>query len=240
MSFKGLSDQVLHELGRRIVQGEIKPGEHLPKVETLSEMKGVSRTVVREVFKGLAARRLIQSYTKIGTVVQPRSRWQWWDPDVLAWASEVEDNHSFLLQLTEVRLAIEPAAVELAAQNATEKDIKEIQRRFIEFKESFGDDKKWIDADHEFHNSILAASHNELMFSLVNTLRKALDKSRNTTIQAIQRAVPSETAFQEVVRRHQDIMEAVCNGDGAAARERMKDLLERVSQLIINKDKHDE
>src|SRR5690625_1454309 len=146
MSFKSLSDQLLHELGRKIVQAEIKPGEHLPKVETLSEMKGVSRTVVREVFKGLAARRLIQSYTKIGTVVQPRSRWQWWDPDVLAWASEVEDNHSFLLQLTEVRLAIEPAAVELAAQNATEKDIKEIQRRFIEFKESFGDDKKWIDA----------------------------------------------------------------------------------------------
>lgn len=239
MTFQNLSEQLFHELGRQIVHGKIKPGEYLPKVEVLSEMKGVSRTVVREVLKGLDARRLIKSYTKVGTVVQPRSKWQWWDPDVLAWASEAEDNQAFLLQLTEVRLAIEPAAVELAAQNATADDIQEIKKRYEQLKQAFGDEAKWVKADSEFHNSILAASHNELILSLVHTLRKALEKSRHTTIHVIKQHSFSQSngAYEEVVVRHKKIMEAVCRGDGPAARIKMKELLERVSQLILNIDK---
>lgn len=232
MAFQNLSEQLFHALGRKIVQGKIKPGEHLPKVELLSEMNGVSRTVVREVLKGLAARRLIKSYTKIGTVVQPRSKWQWWDPDVLSWAAEAENNQTFLLQLTEVRLAIEPAAVELAANNATEKDIQEIKKRYEQLEQAFGDEPKWVEADYEFHSSILAASHNELMLSLLDTLRKALEKSRQTTIHVIHQHSPS--AYEEVIVRHKKIMEAVCRGDGSTARIRMKELLERVSQLIVN------
>ncbi|MFN2124461.1 MAG: FadR/GntR family transcriptional regulator, partial [Candidatus Promineifilaceae bacterium] len=51
-----LREQVLHAIGIRIISGELQPGDVLPKEDTLSKEYGVSRTVIREAVKGLAAR----------------------------------------------------------------------------------------------------------------------------------------------------------------------------------------
>ncbi len=236
MAPHNLSDQLLHDIGRQIVHGELLPGDILPKVEILSELKGVSRTVVREALKGLAARRLVESSTKVGTVVCPRTEWQWWDPDLLLWASELKENKQFLMQLTEVRLAIEPAAVQLAAKNANEEDIKNIHSCFQELEKSLDDESAWIKADYEFHNSILVASHNELMLSLVQTLRKALEQSRQKTIQVLKEKTTADyqKPTEEVLARHKAVMEAICARDGALAHQKMQELLLRVVQLIEN------
>jgi len=234
MAPHNLSDQLLHEIGRQIVHGELLPGAVLPKAEILSEQKGVSRTVVREALKGLAARRLVESSTKVGTVVCPRTEWQWWDPDLLSWASESRDNKPFLMQLTEVRLAIEPAAVQLAAKNANEDDINHIRSCFRELESSIEDEPAWIKADYEFHNSILAASHNELMLSLVQTLRNALEKSRQKTIKVLKEKTTADynKPIEEVIARHKAVMEAICSRDAALAHQKMQELLLRVVQLI--------
>lgn len=234
MSLQNLSDQLLHELGRQIVHGVLQPGQSLPKVEDLSAMKGVSRTVVREVLKSLAARRLIESTTKIGTRVCPRSNWQWWDRDVLTWASEVKDNHAFLTNLTEVRLALEPAAMELAARNATEQDIQHIQECFERLQASLDDEEEWVKADYDFHLSLIQASNNELIISLLQTLRLALERSRHTTFHAIRQspAEPFPGPNEEILDRHRAVMQAICDKDGALARQKMYELLTRVSQLI--------
>lgn len=234
MSLQNLSDQLLHELGRQIVHGVLKPGQSLPKVEDLSNMKGVSRTVVREVLKSLAARRLVESTTKIGTKVCPRSNWQWWDPDVLTWASEMEDNREFLTNLTEVRLALEPAAMELAARNATEKDIRNIQECYERLQASLDHEEQWVKADYDFHYSLIQASNNELIISLLQTLRHALEKSRHTTYHAIKKspAEPFQGPNEEILDRHKAVMQAICDKNGALARQKMYELLTRVSQLI--------
>lgn len=233
---KNLCDQLLHELGRQIVHGQLSPGSVLPKVEDLSEIMGVSRTVVREALKGLSARRLVESTAKVGTVVCPRSFWQWWDPDVLAWASEAEDKHQFLSKLTEVRLAIEPSAVELAAKNAAEQDLRRIQACYHQLELAIGNESEWVKADHDFHKSILAASHNELMQSLVQTLHLALERSRQTTIHLIKKhpAPPYRAFSEEVLARHKAIMEAICERDGKKARQKMEELLLRVAELLEN------
>ena len=235
MSLKNISDQLLHELGRKIVHGELQPGQSLPKVEDLSKMKGVSRTVVREVLKGLSARRLIESTTKIGTLVCPRSTWQWWDPDVLTWASEMENNHEFLFRLTEIRLAIEPAAMEMAANNATDEDIQNIKQCFDQLKASVEDEENWVKADYQFHQSLIQASNNELLISLVQTLRLALERSRHTTYHAIQLqpAKPFQRPVEEILERHEAIMLAVCEKNSLLARDKMHELLTRVSHLIV-------
>jgi DNA-binding FadR family transcriptional regulator len=238
MAPHNLSEQLLHDLGKQIINGDILPGDLLPKVEVLSEQKGVSRTVIREALKGLTARRLVESSTKVGTAVRPRSDWQWWDPDVLSWASESKDCRDFLLQLTEVRIAIEPAAVRLAAKNASEEDIKKIRSCFNEMQLSLGDESAFAKADYEFHNSILLASHNELMLSLVKTLREALVQSREATIRVLkQKKIPSyEEPSEEVISRHKAIMEAISSRNEAVAYQKMHELLMRVVQLIESSD----
>lgn len=234
MAPRNLSEQLLHDLGKEIVQGEKQPGEVLPKVEDISEIKGVSRTVVREALKGLAARRLVESSTKVGTVVKDRTDWQWWDPDVLSWASQSKVSREILIQLTEVRLAIEPAAVQLAAKKATEEDIRLIKKCFENLEASLGNEEEWAKADYEFHNSILAASHNELMLSLIKTLHDALLQSRQTSIKLLKEKDlgPYVEANEEVIARHRGLMEAVCSRDGELAYQKMHELLIRVVQLI--------
>lgn len=229
-----LSDQLLQELGRQIIQGQLLPGSLLPKVEVLSEMKGVSRTVVRETLKGLSARRLVESTTRVGTVVCPRSDWQWWDPDVLTWATETEDSHLFLQKLTEIRLAVEPSAVELAAKNATEQDLLTIQECYRQLERTIDNELEWAKADEDFHKSILAASNNELMHSLIQTLHLALERSRLTTIHLLkEHPEPSyrDTA-DEVLARHKAITEAICSRDGKKARSKMEELLHRVVEVL--------
>ncbi|NJP39127.1 FadR/GntR family transcriptional regulator [Alkalicoccus luteus] len=227
---KNLSEQLLHELGSSIVQGERKPGELLPKVETLSEMKGVSRTVVRETMKGLSARRLIESSTRTGTVVRDREAWLWWDPDIISWAAAAEENQSFLMQLTEVRLAMEPAAVKLAAKNADEEDIATIRHRFDLLEQSVDNEDDWVEADAAFHEAILHASHNELMQSLIQTLQEGLYQSRHTTMRMLQRA--GDNSRKMALDLHRDVMTAVIEGKEDEAMARMETLLHTVSHLL--------
>src|SRR5919198_5501039 len=84
---RGLHGAVVHEIGVRIVRGELEPGDTLPENGLLDEA-GVSRTVLREAIKVLAAKRLVESRPKTGTRVRPRRDWNLLDPDVLAWQIE--------------------------------------------------------------------------------------------------------------------------------------------------------
>ena len=68
---RGLHGAVVHEIGVRIVDGELKPGDTLPDNGFLDEAD-VSRTVVREAIKVLAAKGLVESRPKVGTFVRPR------------------------------------------------------------------------------------------------------------------------------------------------------------------------
>ena len=235
MKNQNRSEQLVHEIGRKIVHGEVAPGEVLPKIEDLSETNGVSRTVVREAFKGLAARRLVRSNQRVGTIVLPRSDWQWWDIDVLTWASEKEATAGkFLLHLTEVRLGVEPSAAALAAKRATESDIAKITACYHELEQAVGDEKAWAKADYEFHKSILAASHNELMINIVKLLRKALVRSRETTISAMKHypESPYGSPTEEVLERHRAIFEAIRDRDEILAHQKMSELILRVIRLL--------
>ena len=53
---RNLHGHVVHELGQRIVGGELRPGELLPREETLADQMEVSRTALREAMKVLSAK----------------------------------------------------------------------------------------------------------------------------------------------------------------------------------------
>ena len=84
---RGLHGAVVHDIGVRIVRGELGAGRPPPgRGAELSGELTVSRTVLREAIKVLAAKRLVEARPKTGTRVLPRT-WHWnlLDPDVLAW-----------------------------------------------------------------------------------------------------------------------------------------------------------
>jgi GntR family transcriptional regulator, galactonate operon transcriptional repressor len=234
LKMKNRSEQLVHDLGRKIVTGELAHGELLPKVEDASEMLKVSRTVVREALRVLSTMGLVRSNQRAGTVVLPRSDWQWWNLDVLTWVLEDDKNSDFLVHLTEVRLGLEPTAAALAAKRATDHDMMKLKEAFERLEQSIGDEKAWASADYDFHESILQASHNDLIINTVKTLRKALVISREKTLEATKNSPesPYDSPTQEVLERHRVIFDAIIARDEELARQKMNDLILRVKSIL--------
>ena len=120
---RGLHGEVVHTIGLQIVNGDLKPGDPLPPEDELTSDLSVSRTVLREAVRVLAAKGLVQARPKTGTRVRERGDWNILDPDVLSWRTEASDDHKLYEETTEIRLAIEPLAARLAATRATDEEV---------------------------------------------------------------------------------------------------------------------
>lgn len=234
-----LREQVLNAIGSRIISGELNPGDVLPKEDTLSEQYGVSRTVIREAVKGLAARGLVESRPKVGTIIRPRGDWQMLDPSVLEWVATSKPDGKFLLDLAEVRLAVEPPMAALAARNATDEDIENINVAFqaLEAVEE-SDEEGWARADLEFHTVIVSACHNEFLAYIVRAIRKPLYSRRliNASLASMMKpedvADPFESPRDEVLARHKALAEAIEQHDPEGAELASHILLRRVTKLM--------
>ncbi|MFJ1855547.1 GntR family transcriptional regulator [Streptomyces sp. NPDC088166] len=64
--------QVVHELRRRIVDGELKDGDRLPSVRQIAEDWGIAQATAMKALAALRADGLAQSVTGVGTVVRSR------------------------------------------------------------------------------------------------------------------------------------------------------------------------
>jgi DNA-binding FadR family transcriptional regulator len=158
----GVADQ----LGLAIVRGDIAPGQALPPELQLCEMLGVSRTAMREAVRGLAAKGLIDSRPKRGTLVRDPAHWNHLDPDVLRWRVEVTDTESYLKKMFDLRRATEPAAAALAAVEADADDHQRLSAAFQAMVDAGDDNERWVEADLAFHKSIYLATHNEFFWPI--------------------------------------------------------------------------
>lgn len=231
---KNRSEQLILELGKKIAFGEYVPGEILPKVEDLSEEYNVSRTVVRETFKGLSTLGLLRSNQRSGTVVLPRKEWQWWNLEVMTWLLEDPNNKDFLLHLTEVRMGLEPTAAALAAKRATEQDRMNIKEAFQKLEQAVGDEKTWAKADYDFHESILQASYNDLLIGTIRNMHKALTISREKTLPLTNdsQEFSYDSPTRAALEKHRVIYEAIMSGDEEMAKHKMMELILRVRTIL--------
>ena len=85
--------QVVNELGRAIVAGEFPVGTTLPGDADLAARFKVSRTVLRESMKTLAAKGLVVPRARIGTRVTPRAQWNLFDSDIEPWNNATMMRH---------------------------------------------------------------------------------------------------------------------------------------------------
>jgi DNA-binding FadR family transcriptional regulator len=201
----GLHGQIVHAIGRRIVNGAIRPGELLPADSHLR----ASRTVVREAIKVLAAKGLVESRPKTGTRVRAPESWNLLDPDVLAWQQEGTPQPVFLRKLTEVRSIVEPAAAEMAAKRARAPELAALDGAFREMKAALArkpaDYEAFDRADIVFHRAILQACHNDVLEQMSAMVYSALLVSFHATSRLPGRArdsLPRHRAILEAIRAH--------------------------------------
>ncbi|MET0544153.1 MAG: FadR/GntR family transcriptional regulator [Variovorax sp.] len=171
---RGLPAQIAGRIGRRILQGELKPGDTLPRELDLLASLQVSRTTLREAFAILASNGFIEARQRIGTRVRARDHWNTLDSTVIGWHGETDDPGSLAQELFEIRLAIEPMAARLAARRATDDDLARIRAALQTMGEGQADPQRAMEADVDFHLQVIAAAHNRFLMPVASVIRAAL------------------------------------------------------------------
>lgn len=215
---RSLSGQVSKQLGERVLQGDILPGQLLPDENGLCEEFGVSRTVVREAVKMLVAKGLLEVRQRIGTRVLDVRHWQMLDRDVLAWHQDIRVDNNRIVRLLELRQSIEPDAASYAAQRRTEDDLEEIFAALKRMGQCVGESSEYVIADAQFHIAVLRAAHNPYLDSLENAIFAGL-------ILSIRVTNPDRANNEQSLPFHQKIAEAIQRQDTDAAYRSMKDHL---------------
>jgi DNA-binding FadR family transcriptional regulator len=202
-SGRNLHERIANTLGERIIAGVHPPGRALPTEIELCASLSVSRSALREAFKLLAAKRLIVSRQKVGTLVRLRSEWNMLDPEVLAWHLRVAPTDEFVTGLFEVRKIVEPSAAALAAERRTPEALARIEEALADMYRAQDGAGDLTAADLCFHQSILDATMNHFLASFGAVIDSALMASFQLSWNA-RRHAPEYS-----LRQHQAVAEAI-------------------------------
>lgn len=215
--------KISKELGVAIVTGRHQPGDVLPGEIEFAEQLGVSRSVVREALRMLAAKGLLESRPKAGTRVRERHDWNLLDPDLLAWMFEGAPPLGFVRSLFQLRMIVEPAAAELAASGRSSRQLSRMGHALEMMAQHGLATQEGQAADQQFHAAILEATSNELLVSLSGTISAAV---RWTTFFKYR----TSRHPRDPIPQHRALFEAIADSDPAAARAATEALI-RQAQL---------
>lgn len=230
---RNLHERIANTLGERIVSGVHPPGRALPTEIELCTSLSVSRSALREAFKLLAAKRLIVSRQKVGTLVRPRSDWNMLDPEVLAWMLRAAPTDEFVTGLFEVRKIVEPSAAALAAERRTPDAMLRMEQALgdmFRFQDGSGD---LTAADLRFHQAILDTTGNYFLASFGAVIESSLVASFQLSWHS------GHHTPEYALRQHQGVLDAIRDGRAPDAYAIMTQLLrsaiEDVREALIRR-----
>jgi DNA-binding FadR family transcriptional regulator len=208
---KSMHARMVRDLGMRVVAGEFHPGDRLPAEAILLAEYEVSRPVLREAVRVLAAKGLVVSKQRAGAIVRPRSEWHLLDPDVLYWLIQAKPQPEFVETLLTVRRVFEPAAAAIAARVASDEALLGIVEAYAGM-EAATTAEELLDPDLAFHRRIAEATNNDLLAYIGNMLSLALRESIKLSSK-----LPNTHALS--LPRHKAILTALLARDPLAAQQ---------------------
>ena len=154
------TDRIIVEMGRQIISGKYVPGAALPAEAELCEEFQTSRNIIREVFRALTAKRLVEVKRYRGAFVAPRNQWNYLDTDVLQWVLANDYDPRLISALSEVRNLVEPSIARWAAERATSSELAVIEAALNDMTMNHQDFDAFNEADIRFHEAVLSSVHN--------------------------------------------------------------------------------
>jgi DNA-binding FadR family transcriptional regulator len=218
---RNLHEHVVDTVGVRIVEGDLASGDTLVPDSLAAEL-GVGRSVIRESLRVLESLGLLVATQRIGTVVRSSDDWNVYDPRLIRWRLAGGGEGAQLRSLTELRLAVEPLAAELAAQHASAEVGGELLQTAARMRTlgRQGDLEGFLELDITFHALVLKASNNEMFSHLGGAVAEVL---RGRTNLGLMPPHPHEDALQ----LHVNVADAIHGTRPEAARTAMEAILRR-------------
>jgi DNA-binding FadR family transcriptional regulator len=199
-------ERVLGFVREQLLSGKLKAGDRLLAERELALRLGVSRPVIREVLRALAAMGVIEIRHGHGSVVRKPDFSEMGDlfTLMLAQNAEVVDD------VMEARIAIERQAIRLACTRATATDVQRLEEAMRLIVATVSDPVKGADADFEFHNCIVEAAHSPTLSSVYAAISNLLKRSH---MQRRQRISDVEGIDAYLVDHHKLVLAALVKGD---------------------------
>ena len=217
-------EDVVAQIRALIDDGRLKQGDQLPTERELSETFRVSRATIREAIRTLESAKLVQSRQGDGTYVLASSE----ETLVQTLAAVLFNEKDTIYDIFYVRKIIEPHVAELAAENATPGEIKELATLIMEHEESIAEGKSVMKYDSAFHGLLARMSKNPIMERLLSALVDLFEQTRGEYLQNDERAKKSFIG-------HHEVFTAIKSRDCTAARRAMSRHLEKVETIVMGK-----
>lgn len=191
-NYKPLREIVFQYLREAILEGKLEPGRRLMEIQ-LAEELGVSRTPVREAIRKLELEGLVIMVARKGAYVADVS---------------VKD----MIEVLEIRGALEGLAASLAAERMTDEDIEGLKQIASEFKRCHLEKnvEGMVERDIEFHDKIFASTRNEKLYQMYQSLREQVYRFRV-------RYISEYNKSKELVEEHEKILQMIAERDGKRA-----------------------
>jgi DNA-binding GntR family transcriptional regulator len=216
ISHKNLDAKVYSRLKAMILDRKLLPGEKIPQ-EKLAQELGISRTPLVSALKVLEREKLVQSIPRRGFFIRLFSGQE-------------------MISIFELREVLEGLAARRAAQNISDKEIKNLKGFFQAFKglSDIRDIKAYAKEDRRFHHFLLDIGAKEFLKSILETY--------NIIIYSYQVIAP-EGLIQspnESIRDHLAVIDAISRRDGESAENLMRRHLKKsIGILRRNLSKND-
>ncbi|GHH78098.1 GntR family transcriptional regulator [Streptomyces sulfonofaciens] len=198
--FLSKSDLAYAELRGRILSGALAPGSRLAQYE-LAESLNMSITPLREAVRRLSSEGLVDVETH---------------RDVRVAAI----NSAEARELFEVRLSLDPTAVQLAAAHRTPQDVTAIRtalENLLPVTRQWGEEA--LAAHRAVHRALYAASHNDVLIRFLDDLWDKSDRYRRLGLEL----PPGDDPRTRDLGEHHRIATLVIDGDGEEAARLMRD-----------------
>ncbi|TKT82486.1 GntR family transcriptional regulator [Aquamicrobium sp. LC103] len=202
-----LSVELTDRVRELIMEGELKEGHKVPE-RYLTERFGVSRTPLREAIKVLAHEGFVVLVPNRGAVVAPQS------------LDEIEE-------ILPIVGALEGLAGELAAQHASDADIRNISRLTDRLREAFEarDRPTYFQINQSIHAAIIQAAGNPALLRNHATFARRIYRARY-------QANLSESRWKEATEEHEKIAEALAARDAKGLGELLREHLSHKMRSI--------
>lgn len=198
-------DRVFGFMREQLLSGQLGAGDRLLPERELAARLGVSRPVIREVLRALAAIGVIEIRHGQGSVVRKPDFSQLGDVFTLVLAQ----NTDVVDDIMEARIAIERQAIRLACQRATAADLERLQDALDNVKATIADAEGGAAADYAFHAALVEAAHSPTLSSLYAGISNLLKRSHRKRRDRITGA----DIDNYLVDHHASLVAALASGD---------------------------
>ncbi|WP_036606529.1 FadR/GntR family transcriptional regulator [Oribacterium sp. P6A1] len=214
------TQKTINELKEYLLSDEAKIGDKLATEKEVCERLKVGRGTVREAFRNLEAEGYLSIKPGKGAFIVRKSQ-----NDNDAVASWFTKNRGRIQDYVEFRNIIEPAAARMAAERATDEDIRtltDIHETFIETS-MIMDDEKLAYLDEEFHSQIMKMTGNEIMEMINQSMNKKMKNFRFQTFKI-------RHNVKNAIEAHGKILRALTDRDVDVAEMYMKRHIELIDE----------